>query len=323
MELSVISDTPYPICERIETKICEENLVSTNRRRSLLNFVIISAVITTIGALLSPFAIAWWQNSNWKNSWRLPASQVSELRNQSLVAEKLLLAEPGNQTALKTLVKAKLQLADVQGSVSALEKLAALNPQTPEYTVLLGQSQQYLGDREAAATSYRRVLTGYPQNINALQGLVSLLVDGKKPEAAIGVVQEAINAPSPDGKPVDVTSLKLLLAQIYVSQQRYADALPIYDELTQTNDRDFRPILARGMVLKQLGNLSEAKTLLSQAVDLAPSKYKDQVQSIAQSATLPSIGMLPSPAASSTPSPSATSSPANSPSPSSSPSPSK
>jgi tetratricopeptide (TPR) repeat protein len=149
-----------------------------------------------------------------------------------------------------------------------------------------------------------------------LQGLVSLLVDGKKPEAAIGVVQEAINAPSPDGKPVDTASLKLLLAQIYVSQQRYADALPIYDELTQANDRDFRPVLARGMVFKQIGNLSEAKTFLSRAVDLAPSQYKDQVQSIAQSATPPSIDMLPSPSSTPSPaaSPSATNSPANSPS---------
>ncbi len=283
--------------------------MSTKRRRSILNFVIVTAVITTLGAVLSPLAIAWWQNSNFCNA-RLPIDKVTELQNQALTAEKTLLTQPEDRIALETVVKAKLQLNDLKGSVSAIERLATLNPQVPQYTVLLAQTQQYLGDRETAIASYRKVLNDQPQNIQALQGLVSLLVDGKKPEAAIGDVQKAINAQVASGTATDVAPLKLLLAQIYVSQQRQADALPIYDELMQANSQDFRPVLARGIVFKQLGNMNEAQSLFSRAVELAPAQYKDQIQTMAKLAVVPTISpKLP------TPLPSAISAPTVAPSP--------
>ncbi len=283
--------------------------MSTNRRRSILNFVIGTAVITTIGALLSPLAIAWWKSSTWSNP-RLPASKVTELRNQVLAAEKALSAQPDDPAAVEAIIKAKLQLNDLRGSITPLEKLATLKPQVPEYRVLLGQTQQHLGDREAAVASYRKALNDQPQNIQALQGLVSLLVEGKKPEAAIGNVQKAINDQAAKGKTGDIAPLKLLLAQIYVSQQRHADALPIYDELIQANNRDFRPVLAQGIVFKQLGNTNEAQALLSQAVEIAPAQYKDQIQSIAKSATAPAL--TPKIPTNSIPSPTLAPSPINS-----------
>jgi tetratricopeptide (TPR) repeat protein len=299
-----ISNSLEPNCERIERLTCHKNTVSTstNRRRSILNFIIGTAVITTIGALLSPLAIAWWQNSTLSNA-RLPASQMKDLQSQVLAAEKILAAQPDDQVALETVVKAKLQLTDLKGSMSAIERLAAANPQVPEYLLLLGQSQQHFGDRDAAAASYRKVLNDQPQNIRALQGLASLLVDGKKPEAAIGDIQKAINAQVATGTNADMAPLKLLLAQVYVSQQRHADALPIYDELIQANNQDFRPVLARGIVFKQMGNMSEAQSLLSQAAEIAPAQYKDQIQQMAKAAVVPVLSPK-LPIVSSSPSPS-------------------
>jgi tetratricopeptide (TPR) repeat protein len=258
--------------------------VSTSRRRSILNFIIGTAVLTTIGALLSPVAIAWWQNSSFSNA-QLPAGRATELQNQVLTAEKVLAAQPDDRTALASVVNAKLQMVDLKGSVGAIERLAVSNPQVPEYTVLLGQSQQYLGDREAAVASYRKVLSTQPQNVRALQGLVSMLIDGKKPEAAIGEVQKAIGQAAKGSN--ELVPLKLLLAQVYVSQQRHADALPIYEELIQANSQDFRPVLARGLVFKQLGNMNEAQLLFSQAVEIAPAQYKDQIQLMAKAAVVP------------------------------------
>jgi tetratricopeptide (TPR) repeat protein len=260
--------------------------VSTNRRRSLLNFIIGTAVVTTLVALLSPLAIAWWKNSTFSNS-RLPAVKVNELNSQIIAAEKTLQVQPDDPAALKNMIQAKSQLHDLKGSLNPLTKLAAVQPDKPEYTVLLGQTQQYLGDRESAAASYNKVLKNQPQNIQALQGLVSLLIDLNKPEAAIGYVQTAINTASTGGSAVDTTPHKLLLAQIHVSQQRNDRALPIYDELIQANNQDFRPVLARGIAVKKMGKIGEAQTLLSQAAELAPTQYKDQIQSLAKSAVLP------------------------------------
>ncbi len=286
--------------------------MSNNRRRSILNFVIGTAVITTIGALLSPLAIAWWKNSTWSNA-RLPANKVTELRNQVLAAEKTLSNQPNDPAALETILKSRLQLNDLKGSLPALEKLATLKPQVPEYTVLLAQTQQHLGDRETAVASYRKVLNSQPQNIQALQGLVSLLIEGNKPEAAIGIIQAAIKDQTAKGASTNLTPLKLLLAQVYVSQKRNDDALPIYDELIQANNQDFRPLLAQGIVYKQMGNTREAQTLLSQAAEIAPAQYKDQIQSIAKSAVAPNMApKIPTAQPSNGPSPTVVPSPLNS-----------
>jgi tetratricopeptide (TPR) repeat protein len=260
-----------------------------SRKSKILNFVIWGSALTTLGALLSPLGIAWWNNSGIGKGVKLSGDQMALLRERTFAAEKVLSIQPDNQEALKTVVNSKLQLADIKGSVSSLAKLAELNPDVPEYGVLAGQSSHYLGDRETAASNYRQALTNNPHHIPALQSLASLLVDAQKPEAAIGLVQEAIKTPIPAGKTADLGGLKLLLAQIYVSQQRYAEAFPIYDGLTQADSQDFRPLLAKALVFKKIGSVSEAQALLDQATEVAPAQYKDQIQTLAKSTTSPSL----------------------------------
>ena len=206
--------------------------------------------------------------------------------------------EPENQVALKGLLDARLRLGDVKGSLLPLEKIAALNPQIADYTVLLGQTKQYLGDIEGATVNYRTVLTVQPQNINALQGLVSLLLDAKRPEAAIGALQDSI---AKAGVDTEITPLKLLLAQVYINRQRNADALAIYDGLIETKKGDFRPVLAKALVLKQMGNTSQAQSLLMTATNLAPAEYKDQIKQLAQATQPPKTAIPPIAPSNSTP----------------------
>ncbi len=263
--------------------------VKGSKKSTILNWVIAGALLTTLGALLSPLAISWWNNSGIGKGAKLSGDQITSLRERTLLAEKMLLGQPDNQEALKTIVTAKLQMADIKGSISPLEKLAALNPDLPEYAVLAGQSYHYLGDRETAALNYRRALVNNPHNIPALQGLASLLVDAQKPEAAIGLIQEAMKTNIPQGKTADLGGLKLLLAQVYVSQQRYAEAFPIYDQLIQADAKDFRPLLAKALVFKKIGSISEAQALLEQATEIAPAQYKDQIQTLVKSTASPTL----------------------------------
>jgi Flp pilus assembly protein TadD len=260
-----------------------------SNKSTILNFVIWGSVLTTFGALLSPLGISWWNNSGIGKGVKLSGDQMTLLRERTFAAEKVLFGQPDNQEALKTIVNSKLQLADIKGSISSLERLAALNPDVPEYGVLAGQSHHYLGDRETAALDYRKALANNPHHIPALQSLASLFVDAQKPEAAIGLVQESIKTPIPPGKTADLGGLRLLLAQIYVSQQRYAEAFPIYDGLTQADSQDFRPLLAKALVFKKIGSVSEAQALLDQATEIAPAQYKDQIQTLAKSTAPPSL----------------------------------
>jgi tetratricopeptide (TPR) repeat protein len=209
----------------------------------------------------------------------LSAAQTSQIQAQALGYTQVLQREPENQVALKGLLNARLQLGDVKGSLLPLEKIAALNPQTSDYAVLLAQTKQYLGDREGATANYRTVLSIQPQNINALQGLVSLLLEAKRPEAAMGAIQSALKTTIAGA---DTTPLKLLLAQVYLTQQRNADALGLYDALMEVNKEDFRPVLAKALVFKQMGNLTEAQLLMNAAMGIAPAEYKDQIKQLAQ-----------------------------------------
>jgi tetratricopeptide (TPR) repeat protein len=263
-----------------------------NRHRWVINLVVAVSLLALTGFSLFPIfnlvldggaAVATEPNS-------LSTAQTSQLQSQAQGYTKVLQREPDNQVALKGLLDIRLQLGDIKGSLPPLEKIAALNPQTPDYTVLLAQTKQYLGDRDGATASYRTVLTIQPQNINALQGLVSLLIDAKRPEAAMGAVQTALTAAPPN---TDVTPVKLLQAQIYLTQQRNADALGIYDAAIETNRDDFRPVLAKALVFKQMGNLTQAQLLMTTAAGLAPSEYKDQIRQLGQSTQPPKVTISP------------------------------
>ena len=262
------------------------------RHRWVINLVVAVSLLALTGFSLFPIfnlvldggaAVATEPNS-------LSTAQASQIQAQAQGYTQVLQREPDNQVALKGLLDARLQLGDIKGSLLPLEKIAALNPQTPDYTVLLAQTKQYLGDREGATASYRTVLATSPQNINALQGLVSLLLDAKRPEAATGAVEAALKTVTVN---TDATSLKLLLAQIYLTQQRNADALGIYDAAIETNKADFRPVLAKALVFKQMGNLTEAQSLMTAAVALAPAEYKDQIKQLAQTTQPPKVTAAP------------------------------
>jgi tetratricopeptide (TPR) repeat protein len=238
-------------------------------------------------------ATAWGQNRGINQSD--PTSQSTDLVNLAKAYEQILQREPNSREALRGLVEIKLQQGDLRGSVTFLERLVTLSPDRPDYAVLLAQAKQKLGDRDGAVQVYRIILASQPAQINALQGLVNLLLQEKGPEAAIGVLQESLKkinqAPQTDIN--QVTSVQLLLAQIYVSQERYPEAVAVYDAAITANTRNFRPVLAKALVLEKIGRPVEAKPLFTKAIALAPPEYKDQVKKMAASPDRE--GLIPTP----------------------------
>ena len=219
------------------------------------------------------------------------ANQQAELETRAKGYDLVLQREPDNQTALRGLVEARIQLGDLAGVIEPLEHLAELNPEVTDFKVLLGQTKYQVGDLEGSAQAYRNVLTASPGNIDALRGLVALLMTQKRPQAAVGLLHDTLNTANQANEiqagSIDVTSVQLLLGQVYAEEERYEEALTTYEEAIKGSQQDFRPVLAKALVLQQQGKNEEAQPLFANAAALAPDQFKDQIQQLASVSPLP------------------------------------
>lgn len=192
--------------------------------------------------------------------------------------QKVLEREPDNNTALKGLLDIRLEQQDLEAAIKPLEKLAKLNPEQTEYKILLAQAKQQLEDFEGAVLVYRSILAIYPYNIPALSGITNLFLQQNLPERAISLLQETLaSAEKTQAEVSQINSVQLLLGEVYAEQERYSEAIAVFDRATAADEEDFRPILAKALVLHEQGQDREAKPLLKSAYSLAPAQFKDRI----------------------------------------------
>lgn len=280
---------------------------STNKRNRWLTILVMAVgVVAFVGfSVILPFTGAFQQSQRQAGSTTpspSPSGSPTDLEAQAKGYEMVLQREPENQTALRGLVETRIQQGKLDSVVEPLQKLSDLNPDQPDYGVLLAQTKQRLGDREAAAELYRKILEKHPGSVTALKGMTDLLLEQQRPEAALGLLQDTIKTADEANKvqpgTIDVISVQLLLGEVYVRLQRFDEALAIYDQASQANTQDFRPILGKAILLKNQGKTDEAQPLFASAAALAPAQFKDQINKIATATPSPSPS---APAASSAP----------------------
>jgi tetratricopeptide (TPR) repeat protein len=219
-----------------------------------------------------------------------PVSNVSQqmltqLESQAKGYQIVLEREPDNDTALKGLLDIRLKQGDIKAAIEPLEKLANLNNNLVEYTVLLAQAKQQISDFEGSAAAYRQILANNPLEPKALAGMAQLMLAQNRPEGAIGLLKDALQEATElhskkenENESLDLTSIELLLGQVYAQQKRYAEAISIYDRAVSEDKGDFRPVLSKALVMQEQGKNPEAKSLLKTAFSLAPAIYKDQIE---------------------------------------------
>ncbi|MBW4632845.1 MAG: tetratricopeptide repeat protein [Iphinoe sp. HA4291-MV1] len=266
--------------------------MSQPRKHWIVNVVLVLAILAFVGVSMVPIIGAFNQTeSSTQKSVntrsRSPSSdEKSKLEEAARGYAQVLQRESENQTALRGLLDTRLRLlslgvGDVKGVIEPLEKLAQLNPEQTRYTVLLAQAKQQIGDKEGAVQAYRSILEKKPGNLEALQGMVALLIAQKHPEAAINLLQDTLNTASKANKiqpgSVDTVAVQVLLGNVHASQKSYAQALSVYDQAMSNDKQDFRPVLAKAMLLKEQGKTEEAKLLFTRAAALAPTQYVDEI----------------------------------------------
>ena len=242
----------------------------------LFSLITVSA-LPLIGSVVEGQEFA--KNSN-NETITLSGRELAILEAEASGYQKVLEREPNNETALNGLLEIKLQQKDISGAIAPLEKLAKLHPQQSEYAILLAQAKQQLKDYEGAAAVYQDVLAQEPGNIYALGGITNLYLVQDLPERAIALLKKTIQLTEEDipvAASIDREAVELLLGDLYTNQERYGEAIALYDEVAKANTDDFRPILAKALVFEKQGDLTAAKPFLEQAYVAAPAAYKDRI----------------------------------------------
>ena len=245
--------------------------------------VMLFSLITVSALPLVGSVVAGQQFANNVNNEVITLSQqeLAKLEAEASGYQKVLEREPDNDTALNGLLKIRLQQKDLEGAIAPLSKLAQIHPQQTEYQILLAQAKQQLDDYEGAAVAYKEVLVDHPGDIYALGGITNLYLAQELPERAIALLKKTIKQATQGDRPatasIDTEAVELLLGEVYSNQERYGEAIAVYDELAQADKNDFRPILGKALVLEKQGDLTAARPVLEKAYVAAPEEYKDRI----------------------------------------------
>jgi tetratricopeptide (TPR) repeat protein len=243
------------------------------------------AVLAFVGLSIAPLIGAFQGTPQVANS---PTTTTGDrLETEARGYEAVLQREPDNESALRGLLEVRIEQGNISALIPVLERLAAENPEQPDYAVLLGQVKEQVGDLEGAAQAYRGVLETRPGDINALKGLSALLLQQERPQAAIGLLEDTLQTANEANQiqpgSIDVASVRVLLGEVYFKQEQYEEAIATYDRAIEGSPEDFRPILGKALVLQAQGRNEEATPLFASAETLAPDQYKDQIQQLAAS----------------------------------------
>ncbi len=253
-----------------------------NKKNKTWILVVIGIIVVAfVGVSVIPFLNNEPSPQQANNPSSAPAQTQPESENLADKAkgyEAVLEKEPENESALQGLIEVRIQQGDIEGALPPLEKLADLNPDQQAYRILLAQAKQQVGDLEGAADAYRSILDNQPGDAQALQGLVDLLLQQNRPEAAIGELKDTLALAEEGNEAINTTSIKLLLAQVYGRTEKLDGAIALYKEVADNNPSDFRPVLGQALVRQQQGNEEAAKPLYEKAFALAPAQFKDQIK---------------------------------------------
>jgi tetratricopeptide (TPR) repeat protein len=252
-----------------------------------INIVLIIVTLSFLGISIAPLLGGILAPQQPATKAASQGSEKDKIKIQIEGFEAVLKSEPKNRTALEGLVNLRLALGEVKATVEPLQLLADSYPEITGYRLVLANTYIKLKDREKAAAEYRKVLTTQPGNLEAIQLLVSLELENKRPEAAIGVLEDAIEKADTANKiqpgSVDKSDLTWVLGEQYRKQKRYSEAIATYNKIVKANAKDFRPLLGKAQIERAKGDEAKAKALFAEAVNLAPAQFKDDINKIAAS----------------------------------------
>ncbi|KAL3528476.1 hypothetical protein ACH5RR_007798 [Cinchona calisaya] len=205
--------------------------------------------------------------------------------------EQLLSISKEDPTALEGAAVTLAELGDYDRAASLLEDLAKKKSSDPDVFRLLGEVKYELNDYEGSAQAYRTsAMVSKTIDFEVLRGLTNALLAAKKPGEAVQMLlpfreqlnkektvlsdKEADSSRMEESSQVDPIQVDLLLGKAYSDWGHVSDAVAVYDQVISSHPDDFRGYLAKGIILKENGNVGGAERMFIQARFFAPEKAK-------------------------------------------------
>jgi tetratricopeptide (TPR) repeat protein len=264
------------------------NIVTQRTARQwIINGVLIVVTLSFLGVSIAPLIGGLFSSPNPQaaNNANANTSEQDRVKIQIEGFEAVLKSDPKNQTALIGLVNLRNQLGKTKETIEPLQTLADTFPDQPEYRMTLARTYIELKDPKNALAEYRKILTTKPGYIPALQSIVSIELTDKRPESAIGILQDTLKTAETANKvqanAVDTGSVRWILGEVYRQQDRIDEAIATYDQMIKESAKDFRPYVGKAQLRQIQGKEDEAKKLFDKGLELAPAEFKDEVKRLA------------------------------------------
>ena len=252
-------------------------------RQWVINGVLIVVTLSFLGISIAPLIGSIFAPTPQQSNNANPATPDQErIKIEIKGFEAVLKSDPKNQTALVGLVNLRNQLGDIKATIEPLQTLSDTFPDQPVYRMTLAKTYIELKDPKNASAEYRKILSTKPGYIPALESLVSIELTDERPEAAIGILQDALKTAETANKvqanSVDTGYVLWLLGEVYRRQNRLDDAIATFDQMIKVEPKDFRPYVGKAQLRQVQGKNDEAKKLFDKGLELAPAEFKDQVK---------------------------------------------
>jgi tetratricopeptide (TPR) repeat protein len=172
--------------------------------------------------------------------------------------------DPQNLNLLLTLAHSCLLSSQYPCVLDAYHRIIALNAESAEADMLVGEALDEMKDTEGAIGELRAAIAANPKEPNAHFGLGYLLwTKGEYPEAALQFQAEIDNAP-------EHFQATLYLANSYIQMSKQNDAKPLLLKLVKVNPASSMAHLDLGMVYADEGQNQDALKEFQTAAKLAP-----------------------------------------------------
>jgi cellulose synthase operon protein C len=182
--------------------------------------------------------------------------RFSDLKAALVVAQDAVIAIPESPTALDALGRALQALGDYDQAIVTYQKLAEMQPHSPQPHLRIAEVYMLTKNREAVSRSLRRALEIAPDLLKAQSALYALAVDSKAYTDALALARLVQNK-----RPTNILGYAME-GNVYALQQNWSSAISVYRAgLKRVNSSELA--IKLHTILLAHGDTSEAKVFAS------------------------------------------------------------